>query len=599
MAGDGLSFGSDLRSHDVVVLGSGAAGLTAALAAAVGGADVGLYEKADLLGGTTAISGGIVWVPGNHLMDSTERGGDPAEALRYLRALAGDALDEPVAEAFVSTGPGMLRFVEASSPCRFGLLAGYPDYHPEVPGARPGGGRSLEPHLFDLSRLGEWAGRIGFWDGEPRPVLLSETSFGGAVESPRRDVIAERRERGVCGMGESLVGSLLAGCLDAGVTVRSGMRALRLVTSGGRVTGARFAVQAAAVPAGRSTTGGAGDGESRDRVTVAGEVAVEARRGVILATGGFEWNGELVRAHLRGPMDAPAGVPSNTGDGLQMAVEAGVALGNMGQAWWAPMARIPGDEAWGAPRFHLVLAERTRPGSIMVNAAGERFCNEAANYNSLGSAFHSLGPTTPGATTLGPGTGALGSGESGSAAPGETGVDAWLVFDDGYRRRYPLPGRRRGAEPPTWVHRGATPADLAADIGVPPTALAATVAAFNRHAGAGSDPAFGRGASVYDRFNGDRSLPGAAATLGPLDEPPFYAIEIRIGALGTSGGPRTDERGRVMARGGGTIPGLWAAGNAMAAPTATVYAGAGGTLGPVMTFGYLAGRDAARTNKRP
>ncbi len=558
--------GDAVARHDVVVLGSGAAGLTAALAASAAGADAGLYEKADLLGGTTAISGGIVWVPGNHLMDGAEQAGDAAAALDYLRALAGDALDETVAAAFVSTGPEMLRFVESSSPCRFRLLAGYPDYHPEVPGARPGGGRSLEPDLFDLSVLGEWAGRLCFWDGEPRPVLLSETSYGGALEPPPASVLADRRERGVCGMGEALVGSLLAGCLGAGATVRTGARARQLVMVDGRVAGVLVD-------------------------TPAGRVTVEARRGVILATGGFEWNEALVRSFLRGPMDAPAGVPTNTGDGLDMAIDAGAVLDNMAEAWWAPMARVPGEEAWGAPRFRLVLAERTRPGSIMVNAAGERFCNEAANYNSLGSAFHSLDPDRPGSAT--PGSATLDPGTPGPATPDQSDVAAWLVCDDRYRRRYPLPGCRRGAETPAWVHRGDTLTELAAVIGVPPAALAETVAEFNRHAAAGADPAFGRGASVYDLFNGDCTLPGAAATLGPLDDPPFYAIAIRMGSLGTSGGPRTDERGRVLSCDGEAIPGLWAAGNVMAAPTGTVYGGAGGTLGPAMTFGYLTGRDAA------
>ena len=539
--------------HDVVVLGSGAAGLTAALAAAAGGADVGLYEKADLLGGTTAISGGIVWVPGNHLMDPAVRHGDPAEALQYLRALAGDALDLPVAEAFVSGGPEMLRFVEGASPCRFRLLEGYPDYHPEVPGARPGGGRSLEPDLFALAALGEWAGRLRFWDGRPRPVRLSETNFGGATGPPPASMIAERRLAGVCGMGEALVGSLLAGCLDAGVTVRTGARARRLEVVDGRVTGVRFDA-----PAGGGATGDV--------------AAVGARRGVILATGGFEWNEALVRSFLRGPMNAPAGVPTNTGDGLDMALGAGAALGNMANAWWAPMVPMPTEEAWGAPRGHLVLVERTRPGSIMVNSAGERFCNEAANYNALGGAFHRLDPATL----------------------RHTNAEAWLVCDGRYRSRYPLPGCRRGDELPPWVHRGETLAELAVAIGVPPDALSATVAGFNRHATAGADPAYGRGASVYDLFNGDRTLLGPAATLGPLEEPPFYAVAVVVGALGTSGGPRTDVVGRVLERsGGGTICGLWAAGNVMAAPTATVYGGAGGTLGPAMTFGYLAGRDAA------
>ena len=251
----------------MVVLGSGAAGLTAALAAAAGGAEVGLYEKSELLGGTTAISGGVVWVPGNHLMDrsdgidgidgidAAERDADPAEALRYLRALAGDALDVPVAEALVSAGPEMLRFTESASPCRFRLLAGYPDYHPDMPGARPGGGRSLEPDLFDLSVLGEWAGQLRFWDGSPRPVLLSETSFGGATAPPPASTVAERRERGICGMGEALVGSLLAGCLDAGVTVRTGARARQLVVVDGRVTGVRFDTPAAEGATGEVTAG--------------------------------------------------------------------------------------------------------------------------------------------------------------------------------------------------------------------------------------------------------------------------------------------------------------------------------------------------------
>ena len=657
--------------HDVVVLGSGAAGLTAALAAAAGGVDVGLYEKADLVGGTTAISGGVVWVPGNHLMDEAGGGigaaasdADRAEALRYLRALAGDALDEPVAEALLAAGPDMLRFVEASSPCRFRLLAGYPDYHPEVPGARPTGGRSLEPDLFDLSVLGEWAGRLCFWDGSPRPLLLSETSFGGATAPPPATVIAERRERGVCGMGEALVGSLLAGCLDAGVQVRTGARARRLMLAdadgvpiaptGGEpgtatAAGSSLSSASSADPLDARSAGRPG-GTPRvagvEIETAAGVVAVGARRGVILATGGFEWNEALVRAFLRGPMEAPAGVPTNTGDGLDMAIDAGAVLGNMAEAWWAPMAGVPGEEAWGAPRHRLVLAERTRPGSIMVNGAGERFCNEAANYNSLGDAFHRLEPTTsspatPGRAAPGPAMSSPatpGPAMSGQATPGHddavsvivcgteddeatpspdtpgsvtsspstsspdtsgpatlrpASAVAWLVCDDRHRRRYGLPGCRRGADPPAWVQRGDTPVELAAAIGVPPAALEESVVRFNQGAVNGVDPAFGRGASVYDLFNGDRTLPGAAATLGPLDEPPFWAVAIRIGALGTSGGPRTDAGGRVLARNGGTVPGLWAAGNVMAAPTATVYGGAGGTLGPAMTFGYLAGRDAA------
>ena len=588
-------------AYDVVVVGSGAAGLTAALRAARS-ARVGLFEKTELLGGTSSISGGAVWIPNNHLMSDAGLSDSPREALSYLESLASGSLVGDVAESFVRSAGEMLRFVESASPCRFRLLRGCPDYHPEAVGGCLEG-RSLEPHLFNLSSLGGWAERIRCYDGRPRPFLLSEMPFGGGSERVPDAVVRARMEGGLCGMGEALVGSLLSGCLAAGVSVHTEFAMTELCLekgvgvstapggSGGSAAPEGSGVSAGSagpdgsgVSAGPAAPGVSGDGRSPRVagvrfVTPSGEVFVRAKHGVILATGGFEWNKELVRSFLRGPMLAPAGVPSNVGDGLTAALEAGAELGNTENAWWAPMVVIPGENAWGAPRARLMLAERTRPGSIMVDRAARRFCNEASDYNSLGEAFHRLGRN--------------------SDDPADAGR-AWLIFDRNYERRgsLVLKGRPADGGTPPWIHAAADLEGLGTLTGLPPEALQETVREFNRWAAEGKDPAFGRGDSAYDRFNGDRTRPGARAALAPLENPPYYALEVCIGTLGTSGGPRTDARGRVLSRRGGEIPGLWAAGNVMAAPTGSVYGGAGGTLGPAMTFGYLAGGDAAQSAGR-
>jgi succinate dehydrogenase/fumarate reductase flavoprotein subunit len=207
----------------------------------------------------------------------------------------------------------------------------------------------------------------------------------------------------------------------------------------------------------------------------------------------------------------------------------------------------------------------------MVNGQGRRFTNEAQNYNAMGGAFHAFDP----------------------AAFNYPNLPCWLIFDHAHKMRYDVAGCPAGETVPDWMHTGATPQELAASIGVDPEVLTATVARFNEYAAQGEDPDFGRGVSAYDTFNGDRSLPGVEATLGALDNWPLYAVRIESGSLGTNGGPKTDTRGRVVARDGGIIAGLYAAGNVMAAPTGMVYGGAGGTLGPALTFGWLAGRDAA------
>lgn len=543
------------RYADVVVLGSGAAGLVAAIAAADSGASVALVEKSDLVGGTTSMSGGIIWMPVNHLQAAAGIADSRQQALAYLDALSLGQIDSDMAAALVDAGPEALRYLAEHTPCNFHLIPNYPDYHPEHPGGLPGGGRSLDNALFSYDELGDWAARVRN-DRGAHPIMLTETPLGGASELPPADVLVERARRNENGMGLGLVGALLRGLLDRGVEPMLQAPAARLVTS---------------------DAAGQSERDAEAGLRVRGVELADGRMigagAVIIATGGFEWNPELTAAFLRGPMTAPAGSPTNTGDGLKMAMQAGARLGNMSSAWWVPVVRVPGEESFSHPRVRLILLERTRPGSIMVNSAGTRFTNEAGNYNAMGGAFHTFDP----------------------ARFGYPNLPCWLVFDHRHKLNYDVAGAPPGPDAPDWMHRAETLDELAAAIGVPATELAATVARFNADAAQGRDTEFGRGDSAYDTFNGDQCIAGVGATLGPLETAPYYAVEIELGALGTNGGPKTDTRCRVLANADGVIGGLYAAGNAMAAPTGMLYGGAGGTLGPAITTGFIAGRDAART----
>jgi succinate dehydrogenase/fumarate reductase flavoprotein subunit len=532
---------------DVVVLGTGAAGLVAALAAAEGGASVGLFEKADYVGGTTAISGGGCWVPGNAQMAASGLADSRDDALRYLASLSFGQIRPGFAEAFVDDGPRVFDWLEAAAGLRMRIVSGYPDYHPERPGGKPGGGRTLEPELFSFRQLGSWADRVVPGHRNPH-LMLSDTTLGGGTGHLHEKVQAQRQAADLRGCGAALVGPLLKACLDRGIEPATGSRAQDVVIDDGQVTG----------------------------VVVdqpAGPVIVRAARGVVLATGGFEWDPELVRSFLRGPMTSPASMPANVGDGLLIAMRAGAALDNMPQAWWVPVIEIPGDLAFGRQRATLLNRERTLPRSILVNKLGRRFTNEAANYNALGGALHQLDAVRFDYVNL----------------------PCWLIFDAEYLARYGFRDVGPADPAPAWMTRADSLDGLAAAIGAPPRTLTETVARWNANVEAGGDPDFHRGRSAYDLWSGDAAARGrVSSTLGPIIKPPYYAIEVRSGTLGTSGGPRTDLHGRVLGTRGEVIPGLFAAGNVAAAPTGMVYGGAGGTLGPIMTFAYRAGRAASR-----
>ena len=531
------------QTYDVVVLGSGAAGLTAALSAAVAGARVGLFEKAGLIGGTTALSGGTIWLPDNQparragVKDSREDG------LRYLASLSNGMILPELAEALIDGGPEYVDFIEQHTEMRFLLVEGYPDYHPERPGGLPGGGRSIEIDLVPFSGLGEWEERIS---GASNRQLIRETPLGGGTGVLPPDVRAERERAGLEGLGRGLVVGLLKACLRHGVEVSTHARGVRLRTDGRAVTG----VEVEAPDGPRAVRAGA----------------------IVLATGGFEYDADLVRDFLRGPVTRPIGAPSNTGDGLRMAMRVGAQLGNMREGWWSPVVSFPGQRPDGGANGLLASRERALPGSLMVNGEGRRFTNEAANYNAFGGAFHQL-----------------------DASRFEyPNLPSYMIFDQSVVDRFGVFGLPPGAAVPGWVTRAGTLSELAGKLGLPADRVAETVKHFNDNVRAGSDPDFGRGQSAFDRFPGGRTLDPASpsSTLGLVETAPFYGVEVQSSLLGTKGGPRTDREGRVLDVDGDVIPGLYAAGNVMASPTGMAYGGAGATLAVAGIWGMRAGRAA-------
>ncbi len=530
------------NAFDVVVVGSGGAALVAALRARDRGARVAVIEKSDRVGGTTAMSGGVLWVPGNHLMGDVGGRDSRDDALTYLRRVAFGQSTEELLAAFVDTAPAMIRYLEKRTPLRFAAVR-RPDYHPEFAGGTLTG-RSLDVEPFDATELGAKRPLLRTSPHYP-PITYRERYAWGRPEKFDWVLIAERIARGTVTLGAALVGGLLKGCLDAGVEVFTEVRARRLVRPAERVAGV----------------------ETTDRDGRA--ITFEATRAVVVASGGFEWNREMGKHFLRGPEQAPATVPWNTGDGILMGTAVGGSLGNMNEAAWCPMVRIPGEEYDGHPVSRLIVEERSRPGSIIVNRRGRRFVNEATSYNSIVRSFHVFDPE----------------------AYDWANLPAYLVFDDRFRRRYNVTTVMPTDPTPAWMKTADTPEALARALAIDPDAFGATIERFNTFAAKGTDPDVRRGESAHDRFNGDpEHAPNPC--VGPLATPPFYAVQLFPGTVGTKGGLRCDARARVLDVDGAVIPGLYACGSAMASSMGIGYPSAGGMLGSGMTFGYIAGDEA-------
>ena len=547
---------------DVVVVGAGAAGMTAALAAAARGLDTVLLEKSAFFGGSTARSGGGVWIPGNYALREAGQVDDPArelaEAKRYLDAIVGDVVPKSRRDTFLERGPEVMEFLRDHTPVRFAWVPEYADYHPEAPGGRPRG-RSVEPVPLDARFLGDELRRLHpQYTKAPANLIVTQADFRkislglrtlrGPVTMAKvllRRVVSMLLGRRMYAMGNALAIGLRQGLVDAGVPVHYETELVDLVVEDGRVAGVRVRHAGA-------------------------ETVVRARRGVVLGSGGFERNLELRERWQPKPtsVDWTTGSQFNTGGGLAAGIDAGARTDLLDDAWWGPTIPLP-----SGPWF--CLAERNLPGSIIVNQAGRRFMNEALPYVEAVHAIYA------------------------GQATGVGHVPAWLVIDQRYRNRYlfaglsprqPFPGRwyQQGV-----VRKAATVEALAEEIGVPPGALRETVERFNGFARAGVDEDFSRGESAYDQYYSDpRVRPNPS--LHAIDQAPFYAVKIVPGDLGTKGGLVTDEHARVLRPDGSVIPGLYAAGNVSAAVMGRTYAGPGATIGPALTFGYLAADDLAR-----
>jgi succinate dehydrogenase/fumarate reductase flavoprotein subunit len=554
------------KSYDLVVVGSGAAGLAAAVTAARTGHRVVVVEKTELIGGTTATSGGEVWIPCSRQARMAGVVDDAERTDAYIRAAAGAQYDAPRSRAFIAGAPQALAFLEANSPLRYALMPGSPDYHSERAGASSGG-RSLAAEPFDGRRLGPQfahvrrpldnaliAGGVSVCTRLDVPILLDSVHKAKAAVHAAKLVArglfdrVSGHQRGTrMTNGNALVGPLLLALAEAGVEVRRGCAVTGLDSSAGRVTGVRVR-------------------DNDERVSASG--------GVLLAAGGFSGSVDLKTRYFAHVADGQHHISlppaSNVGDALRMATKIGAAVSEPGvaPAAWTPVSMVPSTRGTPVPWPHF--GDKGKPGVIAVTRTGERFVNEAESYHAFVAALLQLTPKQG---------------------------HAWLVADHRALRSYGLGAVRPHPWPlvrhlrSNYLQRGTTLCELAHRAGIDADQLERTVAQYNAHATQGVDPEFGRGASLFNRKSGD-ALWGPNPALGPLLRPPFYAVRVEPGDIGTFLGLRTDSHARVLDTQGAPIQGLYAAGNDATSLFGGDYPAAGITLGPALTFGYLAARHA-------
>lgn len=525
------------RNFDVVIVGSGASSLTAAATAADAGLSVIVLEKSELLGGTSAVSGGMLWIVDNDFAREAGMNDSRREGRIYADAVARGRGRPELLDAALDHGVDMLRFVVSELGLKFLFLDDFPDYRQDLPGAATGG-RTIEPDLYnaraDLGRLFDHIrtdGRL--------PFSMQEYERWGAFTRFPWQELQERKDQGFAAKGHALVSMLVAACVSRGVVFAVDARAERLTSDNGRITGVVL-----------------DDGDT-----------FNASTGVMLGTGGFEWDHELADSLLASRLYTKCSPPTNTGDGLKMVQRIGATIRGTREAWWAPMS-VTGTLRDGQSVGTLLRFERQGPGSIMINRSGERFANESQNYNDLARALHSWD----------------------SAHNRALNTPAHVIFDQSYLERYGVLEHRVGQPLPDYLIAADSLEELAQKIDVSAENLTATVDRFNPMAQRGVDEDFRRGESAYDRYWGDEHNPWPNPSLAPLQQGPYYAMEVVNGAFGTCGGVATDGHGQVLDPDHLPIPGLFAAGNVTESPYAAGYPGAGATLGPLMTMAYLAGR---------
>ncbi|MEE3046707.1 MAG: FAD-dependent oxidoreductase [Pseudomonadota bacterium] len=549
---------------DLIVLGSGVAGLTAALTASLAGLRCVVLEHASAIGGTSARSSGTVWVPGNMYM--REAGIDDAElAARYVGILLGNRGAEQMWQRFLKIAPRMQQDLAERANIEFRPFTTAPDYRQDIEGAAPGW-RPLEPLPYDGRKLGSMFeklalpipelmlfGKLMVTRAEAQSLLKADRSIASAWLGLRllgryaADRVKYRRGTRLV-LGNALVARLLAACLENGVSVFCDVSVSGLLKENGRVTGVAI--------------GNSGH-------------SIIADKGVVMAGGGYPSSADWRKRELPEPVAeySPA-APGCVGSTIELAQKVGAVLGTSGvdNALWFPSSIMSRKDGSQAVYPHIVL-DRAKPGSIIVNQSGNRFVNEAVSYHEFVRGMYRANAT-------------------------ETCIPAWMICSRAFIAKYGL-GLIRPRTPflakyikSGYLVEGHTLADLANKTGMPVEGLEQTVARFNTMAKNGKDHDFGRGETIYDRSNGDASH-GPNPCLGVIESGPFYAVKLYPTPLGTSRGLATDTQSRVLDEAGNSIDGLYACGNDMQSAFGGEYPGAGAQLGQAMTFGWIAAHHAA------
>jgi 3-oxosteroid 1-dehydrogenase len=541
------------ETFDFIIVGTGAAGLVAALTAAKNGLKPLVIEKADVWGGSSALSGGGLWIPNNHLMQADGENDSLEAALTYMDDVIADVGPASSRErklAYLENGPAMAKLMEELG-FRWTRAPRYPDYYPDRPGGRIG--RLLEGRTFNGKRLGPWLKTLRKTaqpslamdtDSIPRlpTVIRSARSFFTTLRVFARTLAFRLTGRIPSSQGQSLVAQLMFMVQERRLPVSLNTGLKELVFEGSKVIGVVV--------------------EDHQ-----GLRTINATKGVLLCAGGFARNAEFRLKHQGVTGQWSSASPDDQGDAIQIGVAAGAATALMDDAWWGPSFMYPGD----VPGF--CLWERTLPGSIIVDDKGERYFNEAESYIDAGHTMLTRNKTS-------------------------RAVPSWLIMDGRFRRRYVFGVMPPGMTPKAmftsgFFEKAATLDELARKCGIDPAGLEHTVERHNAFSKSGVDEDFGRGGTVYDHYFSDSSVK-PNPTLGPIDKGPYLACKVYPGDLGTKGGLLTDEYARVLRDSGEVIDGLYASGNTTASVMGRTYPGPGSTLGPATTFAYIAANHAAR-----